>query len=49
MINYELNGMLVYNVTLGLVGVLMAWVMTVLAIKGWAVRKENAGRFNISQ
>uniref|UniRef100_L2FH80 Integral membrane protein n=1 Tax=Colletotrichum fructicola (strain Nara gc5) TaxID=1213859 RepID=L2FH80_COLFN len=43
MIHYELDAMFMYTVTMGLVGVLMAWEIIVLAIKGWAVRKE-AGR-----
>lgn len=41
--HYNLDAMFMYTVTMGLVGVLMAWVIIVLAIKGWAVRKE-AGR-----
>ncbi|ROT37898.1 hypothetical protein SODALDRAFT_360191 [Sodiomyces alkalinus F11] len=48
MIHYNLNGMFMYNFTMGFVGVLMAWVIIVLAIKGWAVRKETRGRFNMS-
>ncbi|KAL0936701.1 uncharacterized protein CTRU02_208916 [Colletotrichum truncatum] len=43
MIHYKLDAMFMYTVTMGLVGVLMAWEVIVLAIKGWAVRKE-AGR-----
>ena len=35
--------MFMYTVTLGFVGLLMAWVILLLALKGWAVRKE-AGR-----
>lgn len=30
-----------YTVTMGLVGSLMAWEVIVLAIKGWAVRRER--------
>ncbi|KAF4983820.1 hypothetical protein FZEAL_857 [Fusarium zealandicum] len=41
MIHYELDAMFVYTVTMGLVGLLMAWVVIVLAIKGWAVRLER--------
>ena len=40
MIHYGLDAMLFYTVTMGLVGLLMAWVILVMAIKGWAVRKE---------
>lgn len=43
MIHYGLDAMFMYTVTMGLVGLLMAWVVAVLAIKGWAVRRE-AGR-----
>ncbi|OLN87664.1 putative membrane protein C3B8.06 [Colletotrichum chlorophyti] len=43
MIHYDLDAMFMYTVTMGLVGVLMAWEIIVLAIKGWAVRRE-AGR-----
>ena len=42
MIHYELDAMFMYTVTMGLVGLLMAWVIMVVAIKGWAVRKERA-------
>ena len=34
--------MFMYTVTMGLVGVLMAWILFVLAVKGWAGRKESA-------
>ncbi|KXJ90649.1 hypothetical protein Micbo1qcDRAFT_164261 [Microdochium bolleyi] len=40
--NYELDAMFMYTVTLGFVGLYMAWVVLVLALKGWAVRKESA-------
>lgn len=43
MIHYELDAMFIYTVTMGFVGLLMAWVILLLALKGWAVRKE-AGR-----
>ncbi|KAK9249927.1 hypothetical protein V1507DRAFT_507172 [Lipomyces tetrasporus] len=39
MINYELDVMFMYTVTMGLVGLLMAWVIALIALKGWAVRK----------
>ncbi|KAI1768418.1 hypothetical protein GGR53DRAFT_462386 [Hypoxylon sp. FL1150] len=41
MIHYDLDAMFMYTVTLGLVGLLMAWEVTVLALKGWAVRRER--------
>ncbi len=40
MIHYDLDAMFLYTATMGLVGVLMAWEIAVLSIKGWAVRKE---------
>ncbi|RGP71831.1 hypothetical protein FLONG3_6945 [Fusarium longipes] len=41
MVHYELDAMFMYTVTMGLVGLLMAWIVIVLAIKGWAVRLER--------
>ncbi|KAI1501549.1 hypothetical protein F5X99DRAFT_418457 [Biscogniauxia marginata] len=41
MIHYDLDAMFMYTVTMGLVGLLMAWIVLVLALKGWAVRKES--------
>lgn len=43
MIHYDLDAMFMYTVTMGFVGLLMAWVIICIAVKGWAVRKE-AGR-----
>ena len=43
MIHYRLDAMFMYTVTMGFVGLLMAWVILCIALKGWAVRKE-AGR-----
>ncbi|KAI1435864.1 hypothetical protein GGR50DRAFT_686796 [Xylaria sp. CBS 124048] len=40
MINYDLDAMFFYTVTMGLVGLIMAWIVLLLAFKGWAVRKE---------
>ncbi|OAA73758.1 putative domain YCR061W, C-terminal [Cordyceps fumosorosea ARSEF 2679] len=42
MIHYDLDAMFLYTVTMGMVGMLMAWEVAVLAIKGWAVRRELA-------
>ncbi|KAI0424885.1 hypothetical protein F5Y09DRAFT_347256 [Xylaria sp. FL1042] len=42
MIHYDLDAMFFYTVTMGLVGVLMAWVILLLAFKGWAVRRESS-------
>ncbi|KAI0002365.1 hypothetical protein F4779DRAFT_635236 [Xylariaceae sp. FL0662B] len=41
MIHYDLDAMFMYTVTMGLVGLLMAWIIVLLALKGWAVRKES--------
>ena len=41
MIHYELDAMFMYTVTMGLVGMLMAWILVVIAVKGWAVRRER--------
>ncbi|KKA27198.1 hypothetical protein TD95_002099 [Thielaviopsis punctulata] len=43
-IRNQLDAMFLYTVTMGIVGLLMAWVLFVLALKGWAVRKEKAWR-----
>ncbi|KAL9623893.1 MAG: hypothetical protein Q9160_001885 [Pyrenula sp. 1 TL-2023] len=37
---YDLNAMFVFTVTMGFTAFLMAWETIVLAIKGWAIRKE---------
>ncbi|OTA99941.1 hypothetical protein M426DRAFT_66821 [Hypoxylon sp. CI-4A] len=42
MIHYNLDAMFLYTVTMGFVGLLMAWVVVLLALKGWAVRKESS-------
>ncbi|KAL2264006.1 hypothetical protein VTK26DRAFT_3561 [Humicola hyalothermophila] len=40
MIHYQLDAMFMYTVTMGLVGLLMAWVILLIALKGWAARRE---------
>ncbi|KAK3906242.1 hypothetical protein C8A05DRAFT_11981 [Staphylotrichum tortipilum] len=40
MIHYQLDAMFMYTVTMGLVGLLMAWVILMVALKGWAARFE---------
>ncbi|KAJ4310333.1 hypothetical protein N0V84_011016 [Fusarium piperis] len=42
MIHYDLDAMFLYTVTMGFVGLLMAWEVVVLAIKGMAIRKEDS-------
>ncbi|KAL2024767.1 hypothetical protein VTK56DRAFT_5588 [Thermocarpiscus australiensis] len=48
MIHYQLDAMFMYTVTMGLVGLLMAYVILMVALKGWAARREagRAGRSN---
>jgi hypothetical protein len=41
---YNLNAMFAFTVTMGFTNFLMAWVIIVLAIKGWAVRREAKSR-----
>ncbi|CAG8972886.1 hypothetical protein HYALB_00001306 [Hymenoscyphus albidus] len=40
-----LDAMFIFTVAMGLITFLMAWVIVVVAIKGWAVRMENARGF----
>lgn len=42
MIHYNLDAMFFYTVTMGFVGLIMAWIVVLLALKGWAVRKESS-------
>ncbi|KYK56680.1 hypothetical protein DCS_03682 [Drechmeria coniospora] len=39
--NSDLDAMFMYTITMGVVGLLMAWEIVVLAIKGWASRVER--------
>lgn len=36
----DIDAMFVFTVAIGLVTFLMAWIILVIAIKGWAFRKE---------
>jgi hypothetical protein len=38
---YNMDVMFTYTVTMGVVGLLMAWVVLVMVLKGWAVRMER--------
>ena len=38
---YDIEAMFFFTVATGFITFLMAWIIVVLAIKGWAVRKEN--------
>ena len=42
---YDLNAMFVFTVSMGFITFLMAWIILVVAIKGWAVRKDNISIF----
>jgi hypothetical protein len=42
----HLDAMFGFTVTMGLTALIMAWVVVLLAIKGWAVRKEKHPLFN---
>jgi len=37
---YDVNAMFCFTMTMGLTAFVMAWVIIVLAVKGWALRKE---------
>jgi hypothetical protein len=37
-----LDAMTIFTITMGLAGIVLAWEVVVFAVKGWAVRKENA-------
>lgn len=37
----NLDAMFVFTVTMGLVSFLMAWVILMVAVKGWALQKEK--------
>lgn len=39
--HYDLHAMFPFTVTMGLTTFLMAWAMMVLAVKGWAVRRQQ--------
>lgn len=43
--SYNLDAMFTFTVTMGLVALLMAWTVVVVALKGWATRRESASRF----
>jgi len=43
--SYNLDAMFTFTVTIGFTALLLAWATTVIAIKGWAVRKQTSSRF----
>jgi hypothetical protein len=38
---HDLDAMFMFTVSMGVITFLMAWIILVIAIKGWAIRKEN--------
>jgi hypothetical protein len=42
---YGLDAMFTFTVTMGLTALLMAWTTVVIAIKGWATRKESRSQY----
>jgi len=47
--NAGLDAMFIFTVSMGVITFLMAWIILVVAIKGWAVRKENRSAFAYRQ
>jgi hypothetical protein len=45
----DLDAMFIFTVSMGVITFLMAWIIVVVAIKGWAVRKENRFAFSHRQ
>lgn len=43
--SYQLDAMFTFTVTMGFVALLMAWTVVVVAIKGWATRRESVAPF----
>lgn len=43
---YGLDSMFVFTVTMGIITFLMAWVILVIAVKGWAMSKESSWHEN---
>jgi len=43
--NNGLDAMFIFTVSMGVITFLMAWIILVIAIKGFAVRKENRYAF----
>lgn len=43
--SYDLDAMFTFTVTMGIVALVMAWETVLIALKGWAVRRENSTHF----
>jgi hypothetical protein len=46
--SYKLDAMFVFTVVMGFTALLMAWTTVVIAIKGWAFRKESNSQYTKS-
>ncbi|KAN0101915.1 integral membrane protein [Hyaloscypha variabilis] len=44
-----LDAMFIFTVSMGVITFLMAWIIVVVSIKGWAVRRENRSAFAYRQ
>lgn len=45
--HYDLDAMFIFTVTMGFTAFLMAWTILVLALKGWAARRNQPSRFAV--
>lgn len=43
--SYDLDAMFTFTVTIGFTALIMAWATVLVAVKGWAVRKEGVVSF----
>ncbi|KAG9192241.1 hypothetical protein G6011_10975 [Alternaria panax] len=43
--SYNLDAMFIFTVVMGLTALLMAWTTIVIAIKGWALRRESGSQY----
>ncbi|KAI2483278.1 hypothetical protein Ptr902_05595 [Pyrenophora tritici-repentis] len=43
--SYNLDAMFIFTVVMGVTALLMAWTTVLIAIKGWALRKESNGQY----
>ncbi|KAF1839588.1 hypothetical protein BDW02DRAFT_1021 [Decorospora gaudefroyi] len=46
--SYDLDAMFIFTVVMGFTALLMAWTTVVIAIKGWALRKESSSQYTKS-
>jgi len=44
---YDLDAMFVFTVSMGIITFLMAWIILVIALKGWAARRERRSKFQM--